>query len=290
MESGQQTESSPDLEGMRAGLQSMWGAVAPGWERNAEFIDERASALTEALIDAAAISDGERVLELACGPGGLGLAVAERFPASEVVVSDVAPEMTAVAATRAEERGLSNVSTVNLDLERIEQPDGSFDVVLCREGIMLVPEPDRAAAEILRVLRPEGRAAISVWGPPAQNPWLTALLEALAAQFGGTFPPPGMPGPLSLGDPEKFRAALADGGFEKVEVTEVEVPWRGASVEEWWERTTALAGPVAKLLAAQPPETVEAIRDRAAGALASYGTADGVEIPGLTVVALATRG
>ena len=289
MESGQQTQTAPDLEGMRAGLHSMWSAVAPGWERNADFIDERASGLTEALLKAAAIVDGERVLELACGPGGLGLTVAERFPASEVIVSDVASEMTAIAAARARERGLANLMATDLDLESIDQPDDSFDVVLCREGIMLVPEPDRAAEEIHRVLRPGGRAAVSVWGSPEENPWLTAMLGALGDQLGGTFPPPGTPGPLSLGNPERFSGALTDGGFEEIEVREVEVPWRGASVDEWWERTTALAGPVAKLMAAQPPEVVEAIKGNAAERLSAYETGDVLEIPGVTLVALATR-
>ena len=289
MESGQQTQTAPDLEAMRAGLHSMWSAVAPGWERNADFIDERASGLTEALLEAAAIVDGERVLELACGPGGLGLTVAERFPASEVIVSDVASEMTAIAAARARERGLANLMATDLDLESIDQPDDSFDVVLCREGIMLVPEPDRAAEEIHRVLRPGGRAAVSVWGSPEENPWLTAMLGALGDQLGGTFPPPGTPGPLSLGNPERFSGALTDGGFEEIEVREVEVPWRGASVDEWWERTTALAGPVAKLMAAQPPEVVEAIKGNAAERLSAYETGDVLEIPGVTLVALATR-
>jgi SAM-dependent methyltransferase len=289
VESGQQTQTAPNLDGLRAGLHSMWDGVAPGWARNAEFVEERGTDLTESLIDAAAISDGDRVLELACGPGGLGLAVAERYPESEVLLSDVAPQMTDIAAAQADERGLTNATVAVLDLEKIEQPDESFDVVLCREGIMLVPEPATAAAEIRRVLRPGGRAAISVWASPEQNPWLTAMLEALGSHLGGTFPPPGMPGPLSLGDHDRFHSALADGGLDQIQIHEVEVPWRGASFDEWWDRTSALAGPVAKLLAAQPPEAVEAIRSKAHELLSEYETGDGLEIPGSTLVASTRR-
>jgi len=289
VESGQQTETAPELDGLRAGLHSMWEAVAPGWGQNAEFVERRGTDLTASMLDVVEISDGERVLELASGPGGLGLAVAEWFPGSEVILSDVAPGMTAVAASQAEQRGLANVTVTELDLERIDQPDESFDVVLCREGIMLVPEPGRAAGEIRRVLRPGGRAAVSVWASPEQNPWLTALMKALGAQLGGTFPPPGLPGPLSLGSREKLHSALAEGGLDEIEIDEVEVPWRGASFDEWWERTTALAGPVAKLLAAQPPEAVEAIRSTAHGLLAKHETSDGLEIPGATLVAAARR-
>jgi SAM-dependent methyltransferase len=289
VESGQQTQTAPDLDGLRAGLHTMWDAVAPGWEQNASFVEERGAGLTAALLAAATISNGDRVLELACGPGGLGLAAAERYPDSEVTLSDVAPQMTVVATNQAKERGLANTTVAVLDLEEIEQPDESFDVVLCREGIMLVPEPATAAAEIRRVLRPGGRAAISVWGSPEQNPWLTAMLEALGEQLGGTFPPPGVPGPLSLGSGDRFHSALAEGGLDEIRIEEVEVPWRGASFDEWWDRTAALAGPVAKLLAAQPQDSVEAIRARAHELLAEYETGDSLEIPGMTLVASAKR-
>ena len=81
---------------------------------------------------------GREGLELGCGPGGLGLEAARRLgPRSEVVVSDVAPEMTAIAARRVAELEMQNVSARDLDLEAIDEPDGSFDAVLCREGLML---------------------------------------------------------------------------------------------------------------------------------------------------------
>jgi SAM-dependent methyltransferase len=287
VQTGQQTQDSDRLEQIRAATQAMWGAVAPGWEENADFVDQRGAAMTAALLDTVAITDGERVLELACGPGGLGIAAAERNPASQVLLSDVAPQMTAIAAARSRQRGLANVSVAELELERIDQPDGSFDVVLCREGIMLVPEPARAAAEIRRILRIGGRAAVSVWGPRDRNPWLTAMLEAVGAQLGGHFPPPGVPGPLSLGEDGMLGSALTEGGFDQVEVTEIEVPWRGASFEEWWTRTKALAGPVAKLLESQPPEAVEAIQAHARDSLSRYETPDGLEIPGVSLIGVA---
>ena len=114
----------------------------------------------------------------------------------------------------------------------------------------------------------------------------------MANTFESGGPKPATPDPmsaLSLGDDGKLLAALSGGGFADVEVEEVEVPWSGADFEEWWERTTALAGPVAKLLAAQPPEVVEAIRDHARTTLSEYETADGLEIPGLTLLGTARR-
>lgn len=168
----------------------MWAGVAGGWAEHAADVDARAAGITEELLELSTPRSGERVLELARGPGGLGLAAATRVaPGGEVVLSDLTAEMTAIAGARAAARGLDNVSTRELDLERIDEPDGSYDVVLCREGLMLVPDPVRDAREIRRVLRPGGRVAVSVWGPRARNPWLGAMLDAVSAQVGAPVPP-----------------------------------------------------------------------------------------------------
>jgi enediyne biosynthesis protein CalE5 len=275
---------------LRTQLHGMWGTVAGGWREHADWADARGAAVTAAMLEATAPSPGERVLELACGPGGIGLAAAVRVgPEGEVVVSDVAPEMTAIAAERAAAAGLANVSARVLDLERVEEPDASYDVVLCREGLMLVPDPARAAREILRVLRPGGRAAIAVWGPRERNPWLGIVLDVVGAQFGGPVPPPGHPGPFSLDDSGELAAVLAGAGLRYVQVDEAAVPYRAGSVDEWWVRTAALAGPLAQRLATLPEPAAQALRARATEAIAAYRTADGLDIPGLALVAHATR-
>lgn len=159
------------VDEMRAHLHRMWGSVAPGWAENAEFADARGAVVTDRMLELVALRPGDRVLELGCGPGGVGLAAAQRVgPHGEVVLSDVAAEMTAIAATRAAALGLRNARTRELDLEAIEEPDSSFDAVLCREGLMLVADPARAASEIRRVLRPGGRASLAVWGPGRATP------------------------------------------------------------------------------------------------------------------------
>src|SRR4051812_32106614 len=122
----------PDA-GARTHLHGMWEAVAPGWAEHAAYADARSAPLTAAMLAAAAPQPGERVLELACGPGGAGLAAAPLVaPGGEVVLSDVAPGMTAIAAARAGALGLAGVRTRVLDLEDVDEPDGAFDVVLCR--------------------------------------------------------------------------------------------------------------------------------------------------------------
>ena len=271
---------------LRAHVHGSWAAVATAWGDRADYVDARVAGVTERLFEVADIHPGERVLELACGPGGAGLDAAEHVgPTGEVVISDVVAEMTSIAAARAKARGLGNVRTRVLDLEEIAEPDASFDVVLCREGLMFAADPARAAREIRRVLRPGGRAAISVWGPRERNPWLGLVMDAVSAQTGRTIPPQGVPGPFSLGDSDALAVVLRDAGLADVVVGEQPTPLRAGSFEQWWETTSALAGPLSKILADLPEPASQALQGRLRGAIRSYETTTGIELPGVALIA-----
>ena len=163
--------------------------------------------------------------------------------------------------------GLDNVTARSLDLEQIAEPDGTYDVVLCREGLMFASDPARAAGEIARVLRPGGRVAIAVWGPRARNPWLGVVFDAVSAQMGVPMPPPGMPGPFALDDAGRLHGLLVDAGLVDVAVRELPVPLLSPSFEDWWTRTSSLAGPLSAVLAGLPAEAKADLesRVRAAG-------------------------
>ena len=275
---------------IRSHMHGMWASVAPAWANYADEGDARGTAVAERMLELSAPQPGERVLELACGAGGLGLAAAQFLgPDSEVVLSDVAAAMTAIAAARASDLGLANVSTRVLDIEEIAEPDESYDVVLCREGLMFALDPSRAAAEIRRVLRPSGRCALAVWGPRQRNPWLGVVLDSVSAQLGAPVPPPGMPGPFALEDRDKLAALLSSAGFSDIAISEQPVPMRASSFDEWWTRTTALAGPIAKMLSSLPEDAAKSLRIRAQEAATAYETSSGIEFPGVTLLASARR-
>src|SRR3954468_3430680 len=184
---------------IRTTVHAMWASVADRWGEHADYIDARGAHLTARLLALTSPQPGERVLELACGTGGVGIAAAELVgPTGEVVLSDVAQEMTAIAAARA--GAPANVSARPLDLERIDEPESSYDVVLCREGLMFAVMPERAACKLRRVLGPRGRFAVAVWGPRERTPWLALVFAAVSDMLGTPVPPPGVPGPFSLDD------------------------------------------------------------------------------------------
>jgi ubiquinone/menaquinone biosynthesis C-methylase UbiE len=275
---------------LRESLHSMWASVAASWDEHAGHVDARSALVAQTMLDAVGLRPGERVLELACGPGGVGMAAAEVVgSAGAVVLSDVTSQMTAIAARRAKHRGLDNVTTRELDLERLECPDASFDAVLCRDGLMFVLDPATAVQEAFRVLRPAGRAVFAVWGPRDRNPWLGALFGAVTAVLGIELPPPGVPGPFSLDAPGTLDALLKQAGFADVASREVSVPMRVDSLDEWWSVIPSLAGPLAQLLASLPAETEAAIRTEGVAALTGFATQDGYDLPGVSIVGIGHR-
>jgi SAM-dependent methyltransferase len=268
----------------------MWNSVATAWELNADFVDEHMAGATEALLDAARVTEGDAVLDLATGPGGAGLAAADRVgPAGSVVLADDASEMVAVADRRA--AGRHGVSTAVFDQCAIAAADGSFDAATSRHGLMFTEDPTAAVREAVRVLRPGGRYAAMTWDRREANPWLGLVLDAVGEQFGVPFPPTGMAGPFSLSDSEGLAAVFENGGLEDVQVSSLATPMTAASLDAWWERVPQLAGPLAIALNGMEPEIRDAIRQRAvaAGAVAARRTGDGIVLDGSVLIASGRR-
>lgn len=290
MDTNESTPTAAHNDPLRESLRAIWASAAPAWGEHADYVDSRGTRVTQSILDAARLRRGARVLELGCGPGGVGLAAAELVgPDGAVVLSDFAPAMTSIAAERAKAAGLTNVTIRELDLEQIDYAENTFDAVLCREGLMLVPDPASAVREARRILRPDGRAVFTVWGPRDRNPWLGLLFDAISAQLGVEIPPPGVPGPFSLEADGALEALLRNAGFTDVAVREIPTPMHATSVDEWWSLVPSLAGPIAQLLASLPAEVIAGVRAHADAALAKFATPDGYELPGVNILGAGRR-
>ena len=237
-------------------------------------------------------SPGHRILELAAGLGETGFrALPLILPGGGLHSTDAAPEMVSSARNRAADLGLAGVTFAVEDAARLSLADGSFDGVLCRFGLMLVPEMERAAGEISRVLRPGGRAVLAVWASSRLNPWMTAAGRA-ALELGLTDPPDhDAPGPFRLADPERLRGVVSAGGLEIERVEDVAVEWVAASRDEWWETSRDTSRMLSMLLERLSADEALALRRRAEDHLRAYTAGDGsLAVPGVAriVVAKAT--
>jgi SAM-dependent methyltransferase len=261
-----------------------WSAVAAAWDRGAEYVDEHSTASTDALFEAVAIGPGDRVLELAAGPGALGRRLAALAgPTGRVVLSDVARGMVEVAARR--NATIENIETAVLDASDIDLGDGSFDVVLCRMGLMFAPEPALAFAEIRRVLAPGGRFAALTWAALEHNPWMTCV--GMAGMMHGVVagPPPFAPGGIfSLGDPAALEGLADDAGFVDVTTAAIPTMFHAASIDAHIAQVSSLAGPLAEAFANATPEQRDAVRRTAAELAAEHIHEDGVSLPGRAVL------
>jgi len=147
-----------------------------GWDRAAEHYEpywkKQLQPAQELLLEMAAIQPGERVLGTASGTGLVTFPAAMAAgPRGEVVATDISQVMVDRIATAAGALGFSNVSTERMGAEDLKLPDDSFDVAICALGFMYYPDPDQAMREMVRVLRPGGRAASAVWGARKSCGW-----------------------------------------------------------------------------------------------------------------------
>lgn len=266
-----------------------WAAVARAWDQEIDAVDDAKQAPTTALLDGVRVQPGDRVLELAAGPGSLGARFAQAVgPTGSVLVSDIAPAMVDVAQRRT--AGLPNVETAVLDASAIDQPDESFDVVACRMGLMFTPDPTVALGEIHRVLRAGGRLGSLTWAGMEHNPWMTCVGMAAAMTGIVSGGPPVEPGGVfSLADPGRLEELAVGVGFDAVSVTEVEVTFRAESIEAHIDRVASLAGPMAIALAGASPDQRAALVDTATELAAAHCDTDDVILPGLTLLLTATK-
>lgn len=201
-----------------------WEAASAGWGRQADRTHDHALPVAVWLVERADPQPGERILELACGPGDTGFMAARRVGAEGLLISsDAAEGMLDVARERSREQGVENVEFKQLQLEWIDMPTADVDAILCRWGVMLTVDPAAALQECRRVLRPGGRLAMAVWDLPEKNPWALISMQSLIALGHAEPPAPGAPGMFALSQPGRLSQMLEDAGFVESVVESVEI-------------------------------------------------------------------
>jgi SAM-dependent methyltransferase len=280
----------PDPDQQRATSREAWEQAAAGWGRLADRVRDWAIELSATMVDALALQPGQRVLELAAGPGDTGFMAAELVaPGGTLICSDGAEAMLEVARQRAAAQGISNVEFRLLDLEWIDLPTADVDAVLCRWGIMLVVDPEAAAHEIRRVLKPGGRAVLAVWDEPVRNPWTTVAADALI-ELGLAQPPdPDEPGMFTLAGDGVLRELLESAGLVDVKVRTITLERRFDGVDQYLAETLAMSSRFRSVYRELDLDTQLEVRRRIAREVRPFAVADGsLALPGSSLVASAS--
>ena len=210
-----------------------WQAAAQAWNEWGPFPRSWLGPATEIMLDMAAIGPGHRVLDVAAGAGDQTLQVAERVgPSGHVLATDIAPNILEFAAENARRGGYGNVETRVMDGEQLDVPEGAFDAVISRVGLIYFPDRQRALAAMYRALKPGGRVAAIVYGPAENNPFFSIPVSIIRRRANLPAPLPGQPGPFSLSNPGVLEEAFRDAGFREVQTRTVPAPLQLGSAAE----------------------------------------------------------
>jgi len=239
------------------------------WVANQARLDAMMAVFGQAAIEVAAPAMGERVLDVGCGAGASTLDLAARVGAGGHVLGvDISEPLIsrARALTPQDTPALFQVA----DASSTELPEGAFDILFSRFGVMFFDDPAAAFAHMRRALKPGARVAFVCWRGMAENDWVRLPMGAMK----GILPPmtptgPEAPGPFSFGDQGRVARILTVAGFTDVAIApfDASIPFgkgetRDAALDDAVKMTLEV-GPLARFLADQPDD----IRARASAAV-----------------------
>lgn len=240
----------------------------------------RRAALADALLATADLHPGQHLLDLASGPGLLATAAADSLGGSGLIVaSDIAEAQLACCGAR------PNLARIAADGEHLPFATASFDRILCGLGLMIFPTADAALAEMHRVLRPDGRLALSVWGTAEEVP----LIEAALSCMRRLLPPPKVARPsiFRYGDRTELERRLAKADFGDIRIEPFKFSLTFPDAQSYWQAFLDLAGGAAESLSRLPEAKQAELAREVAQELTPYAVSGGYRLVSTVLIATA---
>jgi len=238
------------------------------------------------LIRRVALNPGQKVLDIACGTGIVARLASQVTGDGSTTGLDFNQSMIDEARSISERSGL-DISWIQGDALNLEFEDNEFDTVFCQQGLQFFPDKPRAAREMHRVLRPGGKAAISVWTSLEDNPYGFSMVEALDHHINSNVAD-GLRSPFRLSNADSLRLILEGAGFSEVEIQEVEIPMSGNSLKKFVLRHLTVL-PTASEIFSSSPEAIDSVAGDVERSLQRFVQADHYAVPWRAHVAVAIK-
>ena len=225
------TATSPDFDPIKykESTRQQWERVAEAWNSWSPTLQRWLEPVTEAMLEMARIGPGSRVLDVAGGSGEPALSAATRIgPTGYVLSTDMSANLVRLALENAHAQGLDaeRFEARVMDGEHLDLPDASFDAVLSRLGLIYFPDRNQALLEIRRVLKPGGWVVLASFTTPQANPFFSIPISIIRRRAQLLAPPPGSPGPFSLGSQDVMEDAFQRAGFQNAQLCVIQAPLR----------------------------------------------------------------
>lgn len=262
------------------------------WEECAEKylpLMKQLAPFHRALVNRVKPQPGERILDVCTGPGEPAMTIAAMVaPTGLVTGIDLSTNMTSIANKTAEKRGLKNVQFLTMDAEKLELPNGHFDLAASCFGLQIVTNPNAVAKEVFRVLKPGGRAGFTVWSKgnraPALDVIIAPMLEYAEPDESGYIPTP-----YELGGEGELVKMLEEIGFVSATESRVTSHYVADNVEEYLN-TFIQGSPIGHSLREENQDVQKKVIEKAKKNIARfYQPGRGVAIPGECVIVSASK-
>jgi ubiquinone/menaquinone biosynthesis C-methylase UbiE len=255
------------LEQIREQQKESWNRFSPGWKKWDHLFMDFLKPVGHEIIHLLKLKGNELVLDTACGTGEPGLTIASKLKGGKVFITDLAEEMLAIARENAMQREILNVETRACDVCELPFAANSFDAISCRFGFMFFPDMLLAAKEMVRVLKPGGRIAASVWNVAEKNFWITAMMGAINKYMELPASLPAAPGMFRCAKEGLMSGLFLQAGLRNVFVTEVSGRFDCKTSDVYWKVMTDIATPVVEALSKADDAVKEKIKSEVYGAL-----------------------
>lgn len=253
------------LEQIREQQKASWNKFSPGWKKWDDLTMDFLRPMGDEIIRQINPKGNQVILDVAAGTGEPGLTIASMLTAGKVIITDLSDDMLVIARENAAHRGIKNIETRACDVCELPFADNSFDAISCRFGFMFFPDMLLAAREMVRVLKPGGRIATSVWNVPEKNFWVTAIMSTINKNMELPSPLPGAPGMFHCSKEGLIADLFKHAGLKNISVKEIRGKLNCGTTDVYWNMMTEIGAPIVAALSKADDAMKEKIKKEAYG-------------------------